>query len=89
MEQMGGRIPAYSGGLPIWFWFSPKPDLRHRAHLPRGEQAVRLELELPRETVLLSDFDTWHCVLNLGTNCPLSLRPSFNLRGITSAIWIW
>ena len=58
------RLPAYSGACPVWFWFSPKPDLRHSRHLARGERALRIELELPRELVLLSDFETWHCVLN-------------------------
>ncbi len=64
MGQMRCRIPAYSGGFPVWFWFSPKPDLRRGAHRERGEHALRIELELPREIVLLSDFQTWHCVLN-------------------------
>ena len=64
MGQMHRRIPGYSGAFPIWFWYSPKPDLRHSAHLARGEKGLRIELELPREVVLLSDFETWHCVLN-------------------------
>jgi hypothetical protein len=45
-------------------WHSPKPDLRHGAHLPGGERGVRIEVELPRDRVLLLDFETWHCVLN-------------------------
>ena len=64
MEQMRRRVPGYGGGFPIWLWHTPKPDLRHSGHLARGEQALRIELELPREIVLLSDFETWHCVLN-------------------------
>ncbi len=64
MEQMAQRIPDYSGCFPIWFWHSPKPDLRHGGHLASGECGVRIELELPRERVLLFDFQTWHCVLN-------------------------
>ena len=64
MMQMRGRIPGYQNGYPIWFWSSPRPDLRHGAHLPRGERGVRLEVDLPRERVLLLDFQTWHCVLN-------------------------
>jgi hypothetical protein len=64
MEQMRRRVPGYGGGFPIWLWHSPKPDLRHSGHLSRGEQALRIELESPRELVLVSDFETWHCVLN-------------------------
>jgi hypothetical protein len=64
MDQMRRRVPCYGGGFPIWLWCPPKPDLRHSGHLARGEQALRIELELPREIVLQSDFETWHCVLN-------------------------
>lgn len=64
MKQMGGRLAGYQGGFPVWFWHSPKPDLRHGAHLRRGEPGVRVEVEVPRNRVLLLDFETWHCVLN-------------------------
>jgi len=64
MAQMHERIPGYAGGLPVWLWCFPKPDLRHGGHLARGEHGVRIELELPRDRVLSLDFETWHCVLN-------------------------
>jgi hypothetical protein len=64
MQQMVGRVTGYTGRFPVWFWHSPKPDLRHRGHLPSGKGGVRIELELPRERVLLLDFQSWHCVLN-------------------------
>jgi hypothetical protein len=64
MEQMARRIPDYRGGYPIWFWHSPKPDLRRGAHLQRGVDGVRVEAQLPASRVLLLDFDAWHCVLN-------------------------
>jgi hypothetical protein len=64
MGQMQRRISGYTGAYPVWFWYSPKPDLRHGGHLARGERGMRIELELPRSIVLLSDFETWHCVLN-------------------------
>lgn len=64
MSQMKERVAGCRGLWPIWFWHSPKPDLRHSAHLPRGERGVRLELELPRDRTLLLDFETWHAVLN-------------------------
>ena len=54
---------------PIWAWFrfdnkEKKPDLRHACYGNRGEKMVCLELEIPDEKVLLSDFDLWHFVLN-------------------------
>jgi hypothetical protein len=64
MQQMAKRVPDYGGGYPIWFWHSPKPDLRHRAHLPPGAYGVRIEAQLPVGRALLLGFDAWHCVLN-------------------------
>jgi hypothetical protein len=61
---MHRRVPGYGGAFPVWFWYSPRPDLRHSAHLARGERGFRIELELPRDVVLLFDFEAWHCVLN-------------------------
>ncbi|MBL8209865.1 MAG: DUF3841 domain-containing protein [Bryobacterales bacterium] len=66
MGQMKQRISGYGGGWPIWFWHTPKPDLRRSAHLPKGTRGVRLELEIPACRALLSDFESWHCVLNNG-----------------------
>ncbi len=75
MHQMSRRITGYTGGFPVWFWHSPKPDLRRGGHRPAGERSVRIELELPRERVLLFDFQSWHCVLN-GWHLSLSERES-------------
>lgn len=54
---------------PIWAWFrfnskEKKPDLRHSCYGHRGDEMVCIELEIPDEYVLLSDFDLWHFVLN-------------------------
>lgn len=65
-DQMTLRLPVYRGGYPIWAWLQPKPDLRRVALLPRGQPGVRIEIEAPRESVLLSCFDAWHCILNDG-----------------------
>lgn len=68
MELHGLSRPA--GAVhPFWGWYKynlqkAKPDLRHAGHAPRGTRCVCLELELPETVVLLSNFDTWHCVLN-------------------------
>ncbi|UYZ73367.1 DUF3841 domain-containing protein [Moraxella bovis] len=54
----------------MWAWYhahganKPKPDLRKSGHLPKGERGVRIEFTLPKERVLLSNFDGWHAVLN-------------------------
>lgn len=55
--------------LPIWAWYrydgkEKKPDLRHSAFGVHGEKMVCIELEIPENKVLLSDFDAWHYVLN-------------------------
>ncbi|KWX73525.1 DUF3841 domain-containing protein [Paenibacillus jilunlii] len=63
MSQMKKRIPNYLGEFPIWLW-TEKPDLRRSGHFNGGTHAVSLEVEIPSEQVLLSDFDAWHCVLN-------------------------
>mgnify|MGYP001583867129 CR=1 FL=1 len=49
---------------PLWTWHFPRPDLRGGALLSRGIRGVRLELQVPPDRVLLSDFEAWHCVLN-------------------------
>lgn len=55
--------------LPIWAWFrfdkmEKKPDLRHSCYGTRGDKMVCIEIEIPDEKVLLSDFDLWHFPLN-------------------------
>jgi hypothetical protein len=72
VQKMGHRIgPAPSKNTyPLWAWFQwknrrqAKPDLRSSGHLSKGEFGVRIEFECPDNTVLLSDFDLWHYVLN-------------------------
>lgn len=54
---------------PIWAWFrfngkEKKPDLRHSCYGYRGDKMVCIELDIPDEKVLLSDFDLWHFPLN-------------------------
>lgn len=55
--------------LPIWGWYrrefkNKKPDLRFGGYAKRGTKCVCIELEIPDEDVLLSDFYAWHSVLN-------------------------
>jgi hypothetical protein len=54
---------------PVWAWYrydskEKKPDLRRLGYGARGEKLVCMELEVPDDKVLLSDFDLWHFVLN-------------------------
>lgn len=54
---------------PIWAWYRyegkhKKPDLRKTLHLPRGEKGVCIDFEIEKESVLLSEFNMWHYVLN-------------------------
>lgn len=71
-EQMRGRLgnPPPGASLPLWVWVRyegearPRPDLRRGGHLERGVEGVRIELEIPFERVLISEFDLWHYVLN-------------------------
>ncbi|MFO8034331.1 MAG: DUF3841 domain-containing protein [Candidatus Bipolaricaulota bacterium] len=65
-SQMARRVAGCNGRYPWWGWYSPRPVLRRSGHLPRGTPGVRLELELHVDRVLLSDFDSWHAVLNRG-----------------------
>jgi hypothetical protein len=69
MKQRIGPSPT-PGSYPVWAWMQwedakrPKPDLRAGGHLPRGESGVRIEFQCPDSSVLLSDFELWHFVLN-------------------------
>jgi len=62
--QMETRGIALKGRPPVWAW-NHKPDMRISAHQYRGPHGVvLLELEVPNDLVLLSNYDAWHCVLN-------------------------
>lgn len=63
-EEMRARLPGCKGRYPVWFW-AYKPDFRtilHRNYIRRT--AVCIECLVPRERVLLLDYDSWHVVLN-------------------------
>ncbi len=71
IEQMRNRLgPSPTGSdYPVWVWHQwtlkqPKPDLRSSGHLNPGVRGYRLELLIPKAKVLLSDFNSWHDVLN-------------------------
>jgi hypothetical protein len=66
-EQMKARTVGYKENYPWWAW-AEKPDLRYWRHRyyrqeDGSERYVRLELSVPQEQVLLSDFYDWYHVL--------------------------
>jgi len=61
-RQMAVRVPGYGGG-DVWWAYLDKPDLRHwRWRFYPGEW-LRIELAIPRNEALLSDYDAWWCVM--------------------------
>lgn len=67
MKQCIGD-PPQGVSYPVWAWYifdskNKKPDLRLSGYRQPGEQSVCIEVEIPKEKVLLSDFDGWHFVL--------------------------
>jgi hypothetical protein len=71
-QKMKEKIgpPPEGVTFPIWFWYkrdghNKKPDLRKRREFgPKGAEMCLFEVEIPDEKVLLSDFMSWHSVLN-------------------------
>ncbi len=86
IEQMERRLAPRPrrNQFPLWAWrqweneVRAKPDLRSSGHIPKGQEGVRIEFELPENLALLSDFGLWHYVLNywyLAQSEPLSHCP--------------
>jgi len=68
-HQMARRLPGYQGDWPVWVWVkwdktSPRPDISAEGHFPHGQKGVMLECLIPQESVLISDFELWHFVMN-------------------------
>ena len=71
MDQKIGLRPSPET-YPTWAyyqWYGPdkkKPDLRYSGHRCFAEKrtCALMTIEIPDNEVLLSDYDTWHCVLN-------------------------
>lgn len=76
MKEKIGKPPK-NVTYPIWAWHTrnfqrKKPDLRSSEYGNRGHKMVCMEIDIPDNEVLLSDFDAWHFVLNkwyLNTDC--------------------
>ena len=68
-ERIGS--PPEGVELPVWAWYMQKgkhkkPDLRGERWVcgPSDVDYTCIELEIPDNQALLSDFDLWHSVLN-------------------------
>jgi len=75
VEQMKKRIgdPPTGVTYPVWAWYCwegarKKPDLRRErwGNGVKGDRFVCLEIDIPDEKVLLSDFDAWSIILLSG-----------------------
>lgn len=73
IAKMVDRIGPPPEGVqyPVWAWYKQngkhhKPDLRSERwdYGPGDEDYTCIEVEIPDEQVLLSDFDVWHLILN-------------------------
>lgn len=71
--QVKKRISNPPNGvtLPVWAWYQwegkrKRPDMRvhGRNWGEKGAPIVLLTIDVPENQVLLSDFDSWHYVLN-------------------------
>jgi hypothetical protein len=64
IEQMKKRLPNYHGeSYPVWVW-ERRVNRNEKALLPKGQRGVILKLDIPKEDILWSSFDEWHCILN-------------------------
>lgn len=65
--QMKKRLPNYDGKNLLWLW-TKKPDWNKKDCFwdidDINKDFVLLEIDLPVEKVLLSDFSSWHFILN-------------------------
>lgn len=71
--QMIQKIGAPPDGVhcPVWAWCQwegkrKQQDLRRSGYAKRGTPMVQITFEAEETEFLLSDFDSWHCVLNDG-----------------------
>jgi hypothetical protein len=63
MQQMEIRLSKYKGEYPIWL-FTEESHLRHSKHLDRKKKGILLQVNIPKEDVLLSNTDAYQMILN-------------------------
>ena len=78
VREMKDRIgdPPEGVTYPVWAWYMwegarKKPDLRRErwGNGWKGERFACMEIDIPEEDVLLSDFDSWSIILLHGLLC--------------------
>ncbi len=75
MRQRIGEPPLPQIQYPIWVWYQyiskkrPVPTMSSKDILPGETQAVMMELEVPENEVLLSNFSLWHLPMNYAGIC--------------------
>ncbi len=70
-EQMTYKLSKKPSNAvyPLWAWYMwegkrKRRDMRGTGYAVPGERIVQLMIDVPDHLVLLSDFDSWHLVLN-------------------------
>ncbi len=71
VQQMDNRGIKHPEGVrfPVWAWHTrnwkrKRPKLKQSWTGQKGKRMVCIEFEIPDDEVLLSDFESWHFVLN-------------------------
>ncbi|RYD68580.1 MAG: DUF3841 domain-containing protein [Verrucomicrobiaceae bacterium] len=62
-DQMRFRVPSYSGDYPVWAYLR-RPNMRQTPVFQ--SPTVKLVADVPRQRMLISDYDRWHTCLNNG-----------------------
>lgn len=63
VDMMNKRGINQDKSFPVWVW-NKRPDKRLLMFNYAKKNHVMLELEIPDDQILWSNFDDWHCVLN-------------------------
>lgn len=66
MKQMEKRINVDASDYPIWLWLTLNNVNIEEITFNLSCDYVLLEIDLPEDKVLLSNFDAWHIILNNG-----------------------
>lgn len=71
VAQMEDKVGVRPEGVeyPVWAWYAydgvhGELNLDKESYVAKGQEAVCLEVEIPDNEVVLTDFSNWHCVLN-------------------------
>lgn len=68
-EQMKKRLPDYSGDYPVWAWMKRLSAKKWPQKYMGTQERHRITALIPRKRILISNYETWHSVLNNGLLC--------------------